>query len=263
MEQQLHILNGDAMLHGFNGTGLNGDVLIWREILSEGPVVEDISSARFWELRSAWISTQFNAPADEYQTKVIDEVAKLGCPYNMITLWFEFDLHCQINLLGILNLLRLQADLDEREFYLVCPAEYPGKPEFRGLGELNGIELNFLYDSISVQLSDYDFTLAAEAWTAYCSGEIEKIEAFIQNTTFWANLPLLRPAFEAHIKRLQTNQQGLNFIEQQLLDIYNTGKTARNDIYHAFWASNSIYGMGNSAIDVYLDSLVKKGLINI
>lgn len=263
MEKQLHILNGDAMLHGFNGTGLDGDVLIWREILAEGPVIEDISSARFWELRSAWISTQFNAPADEYQTKVIDEIAKLSCPYNEITLWFEFDLHCQVNLLGILNLLRLHADLNEQSIYLVCPAEYPGKPEFKGLGELSGTELDYLYDNIRVQLTGYNMTLAAEAWTAYCTGETAKIEAFITGTPFWANMTLLKPALEAHLKRLKTNDQGLNYIEEQLLLIYNKGVTDRAAIYQAFWADNGIYGMGDSAIDVYLKNLQNKGLISL
>ncbi|MCC8410734.1 DUF1835 domain-containing protein [Mucilaginibacter sp. UR6-1] len=262
MEKQLHILNGDAMLHGFNGTGLGGDVLVWREILSEGPVTEDISSAAFWEARGKWISESFNEPAESYKIKVIDEIGKLSCPYSQITLWFEFDLHCQINLLGALNLLRLQSNLSEPAIYLVCPAEYPGKPDFKGLGELNGSELDYLYDSIRVQLTDYDLTLAAEAWAAYCTAEAEKIEAFITGTPFWANLPLLKPSFEAHLKRLQTNSRGLNYIEQQLLDIYNSGKTTKPDIYAAFWAQNNIYGLGDTAIDLYLNKLQQKGLIS-
>lgn len=262
MEQQLHILNGDAMLHGFNNTGLDGDVLVWREILSEGPVIEDISSAKFWEMRGKWISESFNEPAESYQTKVIDEIGKLSCPYSHITLWFEFDLHCQVNLLGVLNLLRLQSNLNEQAIYLVCPAEYPGKPDFKGLGELTGSELDYLYDSIRVQLTDYDLTLAAEAWTAYCTGEAAKIEAFIKGTTFWANLPLLKRALEAHLKRLQINSVGLNYIEQQLINIYNSGKTDKPDIYAAFWAQNSIYGMGDAAINLYLNSLQQKGLIS-
>lgn len=250
------------MLHGFNGTGLDGDVLVWREILSEGPVIEDISSARFWELRSAWIYTQFNAPSEEYQTKIIDEVAKLSFPYAEITLWFEYDLHCQVNLLGILNLLRLHADLNEQNIYLVCPSEYPGKPDFKGLGELNGTELDYLYDNTRLQLTEYDMTLAAEAWTAYCTSDAPKIEVFIENTPFWANMSLLKPAFEAHLKRLQTNEQGLNYIEQQLLRIYNSGITDNAGIYKAFWANNDIYGMGDSAIDLYLKNLQHKGLIS-
>ncbi|MBE9585718.1 DUF1835 domain-containing protein [Mucilaginibacter sp. JRF] len=263
MEQQVHILNGDAMLHGFNQTGLDGDVLVWREMLSEGPLVEDISSAAFWELRTKWISDTFEEHAGDYQTKVVDEIGKLSCPYKQITLWFEFDLHCQVNLLGVLNLLRLQSNLNEPDIYLVCPAEYPGKPDFRGLGELNGSELDYLYDSIRVQLSDYDLTLAAEAWAAYCTADITKIEAFINSTPFWANLPLLKPALEAHLKRLQTNEQDLNYIEQQLLNIYNSGKTCKTDIYTAFWADNGIYGFGDTTIDQYLNTLQQKGLISL
>jgi hypothetical protein len=34
----LHVLNGDATLFKFKKTGLPGDIVVWREVLSEGPI---------------------------------------------------------------------------------------------------------------------------------------------------------------------------------------------------------------------------------
>ena len=43
----LHILNGDATANSFAGTGLDGEIMIWREVLSEGPLEENIASGSF------------------------------------------------------------------------------------------------------------------------------------------------------------------------------------------------------------------------
>ena len=39
MMKTLHVLNGDATAHPFASAGLPGDVAIWREMLSEGPLL--------------------------------------------------------------------------------------------------------------------------------------------------------------------------------------------------------------------------------
>jgi hypothetical protein len=49
MKEILHILNGDATLSSFEQTGLDGDIMVWREVLSEGPVEENIASGTFWK----------------------------------------------------------------------------------------------------------------------------------------------------------------------------------------------------------------------
>src|ERR1700709_2040819 len=100
----LHILNGDSTYQSFKHTGLEGHALVWREVLSEGPLEENISSGHFWEARSEWIGKTFNETPGAYQEKMIDQIDKLGEPFNEIDLWFEFDLHCQVNMLGVMNL---------------------------------------------------------------------------------------------------------------------------------------------------------------
>jgi hypothetical protein len=257
------VLNGDATLKGFEQTGIDGDIMVWREVLSEGPLSETITSAAFWETRSEWIGKTFTETPGEYHHKVIAELEKLSQPYQEINLWFEFDLHCQVNLLGLMMLLSQQTDLSTRSIYLICPAEYPGIENFKGMGELNGGQLAYLFDNIRVQLGEYDFALAAEAWRVYINHSADKLQDWLNNTHFWGNLPLLRPAMEAQLKRLQINANGLNYIQQKLLDIYNSGIHTRPAIYNTFWETEKIYGIGDKEIDIYLDQLIQKGIINL
>ncbi|MDB5131538.1 MAG: hypothetical protein JWR02_1287 [Mucilaginibacter sp.] len=258
----LHIVNGDSTLHGFKQTGLEGDAVVWHEILSEGPLEEDISSGSFWKTRSEWITKTFHETPENYQAKMLATLSALSEPYNEINLWFEFDLHCQVNLMGAMTYMQQKTDLSAPAIYLICPADYPGKENFMGMGELTGEELEYLYDNIRTRLSEADFIIAAEAWNTYVTHDAEKLKAYLSETDFWGNLHLLKPALEAHLERLQVNENGLNYIEQKLLDIYNYGIKTKPEIYQRFWSTEKIYGLGDSEIDIYLEKLRNKKLIS-
>lgn len=259
----LHILNGDSTRHSFEESGLEGDILVWREIFSQGPILEDISSAAFWKLREEWICRTFSEIPAEYVKNVVEPLEKLKEPYDEINLWFEFDLHCQANLLGVMTLLRRETDLSPPAICLICPDAFPGKPDFKGMGELNGGELEYLYDNIRLQLDDEDFVIAGKAWELYVAGDAKALEKWLNETHFWGSLHCLKLAMEAYVKRLSVNLNGLNAVEQRLLDIYNSGNKTRQSIYSIFWNTDKIYGMGDLEIDLYLNSLIQKQLISL
>lgn len=259
----LHVLNGDSTRHSFEETGLEGDVLVWREIFSQGPLIEDISSAEFWKLREKWICDTFKEVPDEFVKNVVTPLEKLSEPYDEINLWFEFDLHCQANMLGVMEILAKNTNLSPPSVFLICPDSFPGKVNFKGMGELNGEELEYLFDNIREQLSEADFAIAAEAWKLYVAGDADRMEKWLNANDFWGSLHCLKPAMEAHIKRLRTNENGLNYIEQTLLDIYNYGYKTKYEIYQRFWETETIYGMGDLEIDLYLNSLIEKELVTL
>jgi len=262
MSNILHILNGDATAYSFEETGLDGDILVWREIFSQGPLIENITSAAFWNARSEWINKTFEDQPGSYEGKVVKPLEKLSEPYDEINLWFEFDLHCQANLLGVMELLSKKTDLSAPAVYLVCPEEYPGVEDFRGMGQLNSEQLEDLYDD-RMRLNEWEFTLASQAWKLYVNGDDTALEKWLNENTFWGNLPSLKAALQAHLKRIRVNKDGLNYIEQKLLDIYNSGIHTRPEIYNAFWQTEKIYGMGDTEIDIYLKSLADKQLITL
>ncbi|WP_461450479.1 DUF1835 domain-containing protein [Mucilaginibacter sp.] len=263
MENILHILNGDGTLNGFEDTSLNGDILVWREVLSQGPVEKNISSGSFWKKRVEWISKAFEDAPDDYEEKVINHLSMLSDPYQEINLWFEFDLHCQVNMLGVIMMLRKQTNLSGPGIFLICPDSFPGMDNFRGMGELNGEQLEYLYDNIRVQLGEPDFYIATEAWKYYTANNIDALNQWLHENNYWANLHFLKNALLAHVKRSTVNTKGLNHIEQILLDIYNSGIRDESGIYEAFWKTESIYGMGDMEIDIYLGRLKERGLLDL
>jgi hypothetical protein len=263
MEDILHILNGDSTLKSFEQTGLEGDILVWREVLSEGPVEENIASAHFWKKRAGWIINTMGETPDGYDEKVIQPLSRLSEPYREYNLWFEFDLHCQVNMLGVIMMLSKHTDLSTPTVYLICPESFPGVDDFRGMGQLNEEQLEYLYDNIRVQLGEPDFFVAAEVWKIYAAGNLVELKKYIAQNTYWGNLHCLKRALEAQVARLERNAEGLNHIEQKLLDIYNSGITQRPAIYEAFWKTGQIYGMGDMEIGIYLDKLKGLGLIDL
>ncbi|MGN6396350.1 MAG: DUF1835 domain-containing protein [Mucilaginibacter sp.] len=257
----LHVLNGDSTLNGFRQTGLDGDIMVWREVFSQGPLEEDISSAHFWRNREEWLAKTFGEKPESYQRKVLDELSKLSEQYDEINLWFEFDLHCQANLLGMIAYLEQKTDLSAPAIFLICPGDFPGKPDFRGMGELTGEELEYLYDNIREQLTEQDFAIAATAWKVFAGKDATRLQRLIKETDFWGSLHFLKPALEAELKRLRVNKNGLNHIEQLLLDNYNRGIRTKPEVYLEFWKTEKVYGMGDAEIDIYLRGLKDKGLI--
>ena len=107
----LHVLNGDSTAYSFRDTGLEGDILVWREVFSQGPLMENIASGDFWKAREEWICNKFDETPDKYQQSVVEPLSKLSEPYDELNLWFEFDLHCQANLLGVMVMLSKNTDL--------------------------------------------------------------------------------------------------------------------------------------------------------
>ncbi len=247
--QTLHILNGDSTAFVFNQTGIPGDILIWREILSEGPV----ANGNLWPMRSLWMKEHFAAEESDYQKKVIDEVNKLEnlLKYQRIVLWFEFDLVCQINLIYVLKLLVEKGA--QQAIFLICPDHFNGIPNFRGLGELTPEQLLSLAPS-KQQLAKTDLDFALRARDIYVANDADKLKELLISD--FGNLRLLKPALAAHLLRMPST--GLNYIEQVLSDIIKSVPKNKAEIHTKFWEVAPIYGMTDSQIDYYLKQLARK-----
>ena len=101
----LHILNGDATLPAFTAAKLPGQVLVWREILSQGPAIAGIPEETFWLKRQAYINSTYGETAASYKQKVLDEILRLEAAgaFFEVVLWFDSDMMCQVNLFYLLH----------------------------------------------------------------------------------------------------------------------------------------------------------------
>lgn len=253
--QTIHILNGDATYHVFKAAHILGDVLIWREILSEGPV----SSSDLWKVRKAWMEKNYKVSPSDYERDVIavaNHIKDLHA-YDELILWFEYDLVCQINLIYLLS--AIQNAKITIPVYLICPEKIEGMPAFKGLGELSPAQLENLLPG-KVKLGADELALAAAAWDVYVQNDQVKTVSFLNRD--FGKLSLLKKALTAHLKRFPDPSTGLNLIQQLLLDIHQSGIHSKKEIYEAFWAKAPVYGMGDLQIDGVLKQLEEKGLVS-
>lgn len=253
--KMLHVLNGDATLASFKETSFEGDILVWREILAEGPVAK----TDLWPTRAQWICNTFGETEANYKEKVLNELEKLKSIniYPKVVLWFEYDLVCQINLIYILSVLK-ETSSPALSVELICPDRFDNMPNFRGLGELNATQLTQLYPTRK-QLNTNDLNLASKAWDLYVENNPDRIRAFLQSD--FGNLSLLKKALEAHLLRFPNPNTQLNYIEEMLLAIINSGITKRSAIYEAFWLKESIFGTTDLQINFVLNQLETNGWI--
>jgi len=246
----IHILNGESSLALFEQSGIAGEVVVWQECLCAGPVGQGFGTD-FKELRAAFIKEVYGE--ESYATKIapLFETFTGENKWDKVMLWFEFDLFCQINLLFALGFLAEFAP--ETPIYLVCPDRFDGIEDFRGLGQLSPQQFASLLSEAKV-LDSGSLAWAAKVLEAYREGnEIELLELEKEDS---GDLDLSRQALNLHFQLYPSVENGLNRIEQDLLEAVVQGATDPLTVFRAWWAGDPGYGMGDLQIFDYLKGLM-------
>ncbi len=246
----LHILNGDATKSLFTQSGLAGDICVWREALATGPVHHVVGSPEFWKLRAQYVVDSFEGyfqkgpNLDDYHAMSTNELAmiKKAADYDELILWFEYDLFCQINLIALLSWLK-HLEPENTKISLICIDQFPGHPNFRGLGELKPQDFPLLAEQ-KIQLFTSDLKFAHEAWLAFADPDPRAIQNLL-NRSFPPAFPFLAAALNAHIKRFPTAQNGLNHLQIKQLELIRKGSTTKKKIVREMLQHDFYYGFGD------------------
>ena len=209
----LHITNGTSLTEYLIELDVKGDFMTWQEMLCEGPTIAKIDSDEFYEVRRKFLNEHYNVDIDEKELK--EELKKLDdvSLYSEIVLWFEYDLFCHINLLGVLNLLH-QKNID-LPLFLVCSGRIPGEKGFKGLAELTPVQLINHYTD-KIRLTNDDKDLAVALWRIYCGKDHNIFKPYIVRSS---SFKYLSNCLKAHLKRFPDSKNGLDTIEQNILKI--------------------------------------------
>src|SRR3984885_4077650 len=142
----IHLVNGESTLRTLRETSIPGDKFSIDDILIEGPILDGLQSESSWGARADYLERYFSIPKSEYVSGRAerDRVLRESLSHDEIVLWFEFDLHCQANLLYFLDWYASR-DPGRARLTLICPETVPGRERFRGLGELRADELDSLF----------------------------------------------------------------------------------------------------------------------
>ncbi len=257
----LHVLNGDSTAYSFRQTTLPGEVLVWREMLSEGQMPATDDFAPFWQQRGDFLAEHYGLDRAEYEQDVVNEAQRLlnFRAFDEITLWFEFDLFCQINLLYLLNFFANQ-DLGQTRLTLVSPGSHPQHPNFKGMGELSPTQLAALWPE-RLTLTTHDLEIGREAWRAYRADSPEALRALVGQGDF-GQLIHLKTALLAHLSRFPAPTDGLGFIEKFWLKNLESAPSANGPLLTRFWDENPQFGLGDLQLLRTLDDLKGAGLIH-
>ena len=94
----LHITNGDSVGDTLRQTGLPGDIVIWKDILHEGPTPAGLSLGQMSQLRARFLADCALGTYEEILADFLSRDTTLAqfAAHQEVILWFEHDLYDQI-----------------------------------------------------------------------------------------------------------------------------------------------------------------------
>jgi hypothetical protein len=214
----LHVTNGESAADTLRQTALGGAVLAWQDTLHEGPVPalarQELLQTRARFLADCgWGSRQSVLASLERRDRELLEALRDDI---QVVLWFEHDLHDQLQLLDVLTLAHAEGAAPE----LIVIGSFPGKPSFAGLGELTANELETLWPSRRRAEPDQLGT-AARAWEALRAPEPTLLAEWATRDT--PQLPFLAPALRRLLEELPSAANGLSRTERHALQTVAAG----------------------------------------
>ena len=245
MKSEYHILNGDALLAQLPDS-IQGTRIVAREALSDGEVRAGTLNELF-ELRAHFISTTYPGYAeDDYFRKSATEFEKiLSIPDGSdITLWFEDDLFCQVNLWFVSHLLN-QAQ-DDTNIWLVRPQTHT---EY-GFGGIHPNELLSLLDH-RIPISAEILTMLSDLWNAYQEEDQQHMNEIAEQLH---SFPFIQNAIHLHIDRVKNNTP-----EKILKDIITELNTTEfGPVFGEFCKRVPDYGFGDLQVKRMFDGLISE-----
>jgi hypothetical protein len=234
----LHVLNGDATATVFPST-LPGNRAVWRDIMVEGPPVDDGT------VRGSWLAPRLGVTLDQYEQGWREGQATLAraAADDEVILWFEQDLFCAVNLWFVLGRLPASTSVS-----LIFP---PLSETFGGLGTLASGELARLFEGRR-RLLGPTRAEAGTLWRAYADSN----PTLLAQTH--ASLDFSGEAVRLHLGRFPSTAGGVDEIEQATLRALVAGPRPFDDLFRAVMRAPPLrrHGMGDVQYAAALRDLV-------
>lgn len=239
----LHVLNGETTEAILSRTSIPGTRFSFRDALIAGPAPR-INGTDWRRLRANHLADAYGVEVNKCEQDLArqDEVFASFTKHEEVTLWFESDLFCQTNLLYVLDWLA-HHDLGDTILSLICIGAFPGRQNFRGLGELEPGELASLFPQRK-KVTREQLDLAVRAWQGYRASDPLELELLLQTDT--AELPFLKRALQLHLARFPSVRNGLNRIESKALELTTDGLDKFKDLFPRFIDAEPDYGLGDA-----------------
>jgi hypothetical protein len=216
----VHVTNGDIVAHMLERSNLRGPVIVWRDVLCAGPVPPgDPATVR--RARAAFLAEAGCGSIEGILADLEGADAALVAALDdgrETVLWFEHDLHDQLQLIQILARI---ADHPAREVVrLISLDRFPGHPRFAGLGELSAAELVTLWPGRS-PIAEDAFSNATRAYAALQHDDARALAALGRESV--PGLPYLAAAIRRLLQERPWVGSALARSERQILSAIAAG----------------------------------------
>jgi hypothetical protein len=208
----LHVANGTSTTMTMETAGIPGTYSIWADPLHAGPVPGGLTDADLLEVRERFLGP---ADAPEHGIRLWRSPIARHESYGELILWFEHDLFDQLNLIQVLTWIRERLPR-EKPVSLICIGSFPGRPGFKGLGELGPGELASLLDTRQ-PVTDAQYALAERAWRAFRAPTPEALDDLRAGDS--SALPYLAAALTRFLQEYPWTRDGLSRSERRLLSL--------------------------------------------
>jgi redox-sensitive transcriptional activator SoxR len=214
----LHVTNGESAGNTLRRTALGGAVLSWQDVLHEGPVPAG-SRAALLRARAdflagcGWGSRRAILSALERRDRQYLDALRGG---TQVVLWFEHDVFDKLQLVDALALAREAGGSPE----LIVVDAFPGRPGFRGLGELDANELETLWPARRAA-TPAALGMAEAVWEAFRASDPGALARWADEGM--PELPLLAPALQRLLEELPGPGDGLSGTERRALQAIEAG----------------------------------------
>lgn len=221
MSSTLHITNGDILSTRLRDFNFSGKIVSWNAMLCEGKTTPQVGSESFWKERFLYLNQVYKVSKSQFIDKTLKEYRNL-CNHKQpdeIVLWFDGDLYCQINLLGVLNWIRTHRP--DHIVSLVLSKKKISDKLPPPLSSLTEEQLSKRYND-RITLSKDTIETADYLWHLYSENNPGRL--LKAATSQPLQLPHMARAIELHIQRFPEVHSGLNLLETRFLELARKDK---------------------------------------
>jgi hypothetical protein len=218
--------------------------------------------AKLRRLRAAHLSAHYGTPAAEIERRLRDRDAALAREASAeLLLWFEADLHDQLQLVQVLDRLRALPPARKR-IALISVGEHPDRAHFGGLGELTGDQLTGLLPAAR-PVTDDGLRLAAQAWAAFTAADPRALA--LLGGVISPELRHLGEALRRLLQEYPSLADGLSLTQRRILLAVERGQDTLAELLRAHWEGEArpfLGDLGLAAELLELASAARPALAN-
>ena len=232
----VHITNGDAVAEILRRWAGEPRLIVWHDVLHEGPVPAGLGLEDFTAVRSAWLE------ADGYEggtgkLEERDRQLRRLVARDSLWLWFEDDLYDQLQLLQALHFIRSEGLTASPHFLVDIP---------RGLAleEMAGLAAG------KTRITPAMLELGARAWEMFTQGRAGELLA--EDLTA---LPHLRAAVE---RLLEHGPGPDNRVRRTIVALLREGGKTAGQLFGAYQQTEERPFLGDTTFFRYVDGMAPR-----